>query len=112
FGFLATSQVVTAGALHDIVPGISVPAGIVLVTVPSVLIAIFGYRWIHWWQALTLPFFLVGLVAFTLVMLISHPLPHGAFALSPRPHLASFLVVVSIMAVYQLAVAPFVSDYS
>lgn len=112
FGFLATSQVITAGALHSVVPGISVPAGIAVVTVPSLLIAILGYRWIHWWQALTLPFFLVGLVVFTLMTLISHPLPAGAFSLSPSPHLATFLVVVSIMAVYQLAVAPFVSDYS
>jgi NCS1 family nucleobase:cation symporter-1 len=112
FGFLATSQVITAGALHGVVPAISLPAGIVLVTVPSVLIAVLGYRWIHWWQAVTLPFFLIALVAFTVMMLISHPLRHGAFALSARPSFASFLVVVSIMAVYQLAVAPFVSDYS
>jgi NCS1 family nucleobase:cation symporter-1 len=111
FGFLATSQVVAADALHQVAPGLGVPVGIVLVTIPSVLIAILGYRWIHLWQAVTIPLFLLALVSFTVVMVTRHPLPAGAFSLDPPP-VSTFLVVVSIMAVYQLAVAPFVSDYS
>ena len=86
-------------------------AGIVLVTIPSVIIAILGYRWIHLWQAVTIPVFLLALVSFTVVMVAGHPLPAGAFSLDPPP-VSTFLVVVSIMAVYQLAVAPFVSDYT
>jgi nucleobase:cation symporter-1, NCS1 family len=111
FGFLAASQVVAADALHQVASGLSVPAGILLVTVPSVVIAILGYRWIHLWQQVTIPLFLVALGAFTVLMVARHPLPDSAFSLDPPP-VATFLVVVSIMAVYQLAVAPFVSDYT
>ena len=46
-GYLAAQQVVQAQSLQDLVGSVSIPVWIIIVTIPAVLLAIFGYDWIH-----------------------------------------------------------------
>src|SRR6266567_898900 len=63
-GYLAASQVLQGDSMHLLVPAISVPWWIFIVTLPAVALAIYGYRWIHVTQrALTAVFGVVIAVA-------------------------------------------------
>jgi ABC-type phosphate transport system permease subunit len=46
-GFIAAELVIQAQALNGVTAALSIPQWIVLLAVPSVVIGIFGYRWIH-----------------------------------------------------------------
>jgi len=46
-GYLAAQQVVQAQSLNDLTGAVSIPVWIIIVTIPAVLLAIFGYGWIH-----------------------------------------------------------------
>src|ERR1700691_4579071 len=45
-GYLAAQQVVQAQSLNDLTGSVSIPVWIIIVTIPAVLLAIFGYGWI------------------------------------------------------------------
>src|SRR5579862_3873471 len=47
-GFIAAQLVVQAQALFELTPSLSMPQWILVLTVPSVVIGIFGYQWIHY----------------------------------------------------------------
>jgi NCS1 family nucleobase:cation symporter-1 len=111
FGFFASASALSGQTLNQLSSGISVTAGILIVTVPIAALAIFGYRYMHAWQKvaaviLTLTFALVT------VRSIAHGgLPEGAMDMS-APNWAVFLAVTAIMATYTISWAPFVADYS
>lgn len=114
FGFFASSATLAGEALNGLSGGISVPAGIVIVSVPCLALAVLGYRWLHRWQmwaalVLALVFGLVTVQC--LVEASRHGLPNGALS-TTAPDWGDFLVVVSVAATYAIAWAPFVSDYS
>src|SRR6202046_4502443 len=46
-GYLAAQQVVQAQSLNDLTSAVSIPVWIIIVTIPAVLLAIFGYGWVH-----------------------------------------------------------------
>ena len=46
-GFIAAQLVIQAQALEELVTALTIPEWILILTVPSVVIGIFGYRWIH-----------------------------------------------------------------
>src|SRR5882757_5183244 len=46
-GFIAAELVIQAQAMTGVTAALSIPAWIVILAVPSVVIGIFGYRWIH-----------------------------------------------------------------
>src|SRR6202161_3133243 len=46
-GYLAAQQVVQAQSLNDLTSAVSIPVWIIIVTIPAVLLAIFGYGWGH-----------------------------------------------------------------
>src|ERR1700712_5992764 len=50
FGFLAAQLVIQAEAMNLLVGSIGIPAWIAVLTVPVVVLAIYGYDWIHRWQ--------------------------------------------------------------
>src|ERR1700692_131566 len=45
-GYLAAQQVVQAQSLHDMTSAVSIPVWIIIVTIPAVLLAVFGYGWV------------------------------------------------------------------
>ena len=50
FGFLAAQLVIQADAMNLLVGSVSIPAWIAILTVPVVVLTIYGYDWIHRFQ--------------------------------------------------------------
>src|SRR6266702_4049811 len=46
-GFIAAELVIQAQAMTGVTAALTIPAWIVILAVPSVVIGVFGYRWIH-----------------------------------------------------------------
>jgi NCS1 family nucleobase:cation symporter-1 len=114
FGFFASSSALSGETLHALAGGISVPWAIVLLAVPMTILAVLGYKWLHYWQQIGTVVFGLTIAVVTVQVAIkagSTGLPGSSWSTTP-PSFALFLVVVSIVAVYQISWAPFVSDYS
>ena len=111
FGFFASTQVLAGETLNALTSHVSIPLAIILLTVPVLVLAILGYRWLHVWQRVATVVFAVTLAIATVQTFVGHHLPAGSLS-TKAPSWPTFLVVVSIIAVYQISWAPFVSDYS
>jgi purine-cytosine permease-like protein len=46
-GFLAAQMVLQTQSMQGVVESVSIPAWILILAVPAVIIGVFGYRWIH-----------------------------------------------------------------
>jgi NCS1 family nucleobase:cation symporter-1 len=110
-GYLAAQQVLQAQSMNLLVPHVSIPVWIIIVTVPAVAVAIFGYRWIHRIQkVLTAVFAVVIVVALIQAARYGSVLPADrGFALSSFP---TFIAVVGLFFMNMLSWSPYVSDYS
>lgn len=107
-GFFVFGAIPAGQSLHALNQGISVHLGVVIVGIPSALIAIIGYRAIHLTQRVT-----TYVVAVALVVLTIGVVAEGVPALTTADFTAGpFLLAVAIIAVYQAGFAPYVSDYS
>jgi nucleobase:cation symporter-1, NCS1 family len=111
-GYLAAQQVVQAQSLNDLTGAISIPWWIIIVTIPAVLLAIFGYGWIHRIQpVLTVLFGVALLVAVILTAISGDKLAKGMGG----THLASFPIFIAAVGLFfmnMLSWAVYVSDYS
>ena len=110
-GFFAANLVLGGQALATIVPGLPVNAGIVIIGIVSVVATIYGYRLIHaYTKILSIVSGLALVVAFILLMVNSSGVAEsaevGAFNWS------GFMGTLSVAALWQIAYAPYVSDYS
>lgn len=110
-GWFASNAVVGGQALHSLVPGISVGLAVVLLTATNIVVAVIGYRMVH----LVMRF---GTIILGGGFLISLMLTLGSGKVS-MPVLAQgdfgwagFFSVLSIAALWAVAYAPYVSDYS
>jgi len=110
-GYLAAQQVLQAQSMNLLVPGVSIPLWILIVTVPAVALAIFGYQWIHRIQkVLTAVFAVVIVVALIQAARYGSVAPTDrGFALSSFP---IFIAVVGLFFMNMLSWSPYVSDYS
>jgi nucleobase:cation symporter-1, NCS1 family len=107
-GFFAAGAIPAAQGLHDLSGGISINEGILIVGVPSLLLATVGYDLIHMWQRAGTYLFFIGFAILTVAVL-----SHGGLDWSTSGFSGgAFLLSVSIMAVFQISYAPYVSDYS
>ena len=110
-GFFAANLVLGGQSLAAIAPWLSVDGGIILVGIASVLATIFGYRLIHaYTRILTYVSGLALVVSFIWIIFV-HGIPAkfgsvGTFTWS------GFMGVVAVAALWQIAYAPYVSDYS
>ena len=110
-GFLASNLVLGGEALASIAPGMPDTPGIALVAVVSVIAAVFGYDLIHAYARVT-TYVAGGVLALTFVWIIwVHGLP-ADFLSRNAWNLSGFLSTVSTAALWQIAYAPYVSDYS
>jgi NCS1 family nucleobase:cation symporter-1 len=111
-GYLAGQQVVQAQSLQDLVSSVSIPVWIVIVTIPAVLLAIFGYHWIHRIQpVLTVLFGAALLAAVILTATSGDSLAKGMGG----THLSSFPIFIAAVGLFfmnMLSWAVYVSDYS
>lgn len=110
-GFLSSNLVLGGQALASLVPGASDAPGIALVGVLSVIAAIYGYDLIHAYTRWMT--YVSGVVlAVTVGWIIwIHGLP-ADFLTRNAFNWAGFLGTVSAAALWQIAYAPYVSDYS
>jgi NCS1 family nucleobase:cation symporter-1 len=110
-GFFAANLVFGGEAMAAVSPGISVDAGIIIIGVVSVIATIFGYRLIHAYaRVLSVAAGLALLLAFGWILMV-HGLP-GNFLETGNFNWVGFMGTISVSALWQLAYAPYVSDYS
>lgn len=109
-GFFASNIVLAGKSLHGIESSIPVPAGIVIGALGSGLIGIIGYRFIHMLNRIGTWVLGIG-IAVGFGYIATHVqstdfLTRGGF------NFAGWLATVSLSALWQIAFAPYVSDYS
>lgn len=109
-GFFASNIVLAGKSLHGVADSVPVPVGIVLGALGSGIIGIIGYRFIHVLNRIGTWVLGIGIVVgfgyiFTHVQSDDF-LTRGGFNLS------GWLATVSLAALWQIAFAPYVSDYS
>jgi nucleobase:cation symporter-1, NCS1 family len=110
-GFLASNLVLGGEALSNLAPGISDSPGIALVGVLSVVAAIYGHDLIHAYaRVMSYVCGLVLLLAFAWIIWV-HGLP-ADFLSRNSYSVAGLLGTISTAALWQIAFAPYVSDYS
>jgi len=111
-GYMAASQALQAKSMNLLVPGVTVTWWIIIVTVPALVVAIFGYRWIHQFaKIITIMLTAVIFVSLIQAALFNHGITPAArgFGLSSAP---VFLAGIAIMFMNMLSWAPYISDYS
>ncbi|WP_223734409.1 purine-cytosine permease family protein [Streptomyces purpurogeneiscleroticus] len=109
-GFFASNLVLGAQSLEQALPAVPVDAGIALGTAVSLVVTVVGYRLMHGIGRLTTWLFgavqLVGAAWIAFGGLPAGFLARGGFSLG------GFLGMVSVGVLWQIAYAPYVSDYS
>jgi NCS1 family nucleobase:cation symporter-1 len=110
-GFLASNLVLGGQALASLVPGASDAPGIALVGLISVIATIYGYDLIHAY-ARWMTYISGAVLAITVAWIIFvHGLP-ADFLQRNEFNWTGFLGTISAAALWQIAYAPYVSDYS
>jgi NCS1 family nucleobase:cation symporter-1 len=111
FGFLAAQLVIQAEAMHLLVRSISIPAWIGIAAVPTVILTIYGYDWIHCWQR-----WMTVILGITFVIVFIHAIDRGgltgAAASTRAPSVALFMAATGVFVITMASWAPYVSDYS
>jgi nucleobase:cation symporter-1, NCS1 family len=110
-GFIAACLVIQAQAMAGVTSALTIPQWIVILALPSVVIGIFGYRWIH---RVTQATAVVAGVA--LVIVFAQGLRYGALPAREttwaQPTSGLFMAGVALLVIDMLAYGPFVSDYT
>jgi nucleobase:cation symporter-1, NCS1 family len=78
----------------------------------AILLAVFGYHWLHAAQRVITWFLVAVILVYVIGLAVSGMIPPELFDLSQTFSVGPFLVVVSAATGYQLTWAFFVSDYS
>jgi nucleobase:cation symporter-1, NCS1 family len=110
-GYLAASQVLQGDSLNLLVSSVSVPVWIIIVTLPALALAIFGYRWIHSVQKVMTAVFVVVIVIAVIQAATYGSVLHQyrGTTLSSGPIL---IATIGLFFMNMLSWAPYVSDYS
>ncbi len=111
-GFIAGQLVIQAQAMTGVIGSISIPAWILILTVPAVIIGIFGYRWIHRVMQATAVVVGVSLVIMFIQGLRYGSLSPAELSFSARPSVGLFLAGTALLVIDLLTFGPFVSDYT
>ena len=110
-GFMSSNLVLGGEAIASIAPGLSVTPGIALVGVLSAVAAIYGYDLIHAYARV------MSYVAGTVLVIAAawiiwvHGLPANFFSRNSL-NMPGLMGTVSAAALWQIAYAPYVSDYT
>ncbi|PSR24907.1 nucleobase:cation symporter-1, NCS1 family [Sulfobacillus thermosulfidooxidans DSM 9293] len=107
--FAATNIVMAGQAFQAVYHG-SVNLWAAIMTIPMILIAIFGYDWIHYGFRYATWLYSIVFIVLTIMLLVhglpAHDLAHGKFTWG------NFFLALSIYATWQISYSPYVSDYS
>jgi NCS1 family nucleobase:cation symporter-1 len=110
-GFNVFNTIISGLALSTVLPGIPSQVSIPLMAALALVLTLGGYDWIHFVQKWGTYIFLPVFGVFTVGVILTAKLPAeqlstAGFQLTP------FLVVLIVVAAYQVSQAPYVSDYS
>jgi len=112
FGYTAAQTVLQGQAMNVVVPSVSILAWLFIFTVPTIVIAVFGYDWIHRWARwATLALIVTVVVMFIQALQFDHGLP-AAETSWKAPSFALFALIVAIYLILIASWAPNISDYS
>ncbi|MBN3857128.1 cytosine permease [Paraburkholderia sp. Ac-20340] len=110
-GFFASNLVLGGQALASLTPAVTVNNGVLVVGALSLVATIFGYNLIHaYTRLMTWLSGLVLVLTFAWIIFV-HGLPADFFTKNSA-NLTGFLGTISVAALWQIAYAPYVSDYS
>lgn len=110
-GFLASNIVLGGQSLHTIAPGINQNFLITLIAVISVIATIFGHDLIHAYARILTVASGAALLLTFIWMVFVHGLPAGVLHMNSFT-LPGFCSMISVGALWQIAYAPYVSDYT
>jgi len=110
-GFLASNYVLGGQSLGTIIPGVPQNALIVGVAAISLIATIFGHDLIHAYARFLTYASGAALLLTFIYMVFVHGLPAGVLHLNAFT-LAGFCSMISVGALWQIAYAPYVSDYT
>lgn len=109
-GFIAAELVIQAQAMSGVSTALSMPQWIVVLAVPSAVVGIVGYRWIH--RVMQATAVIVGVaVVVMLAQGLQHSLPASETTLG-RPSAGLFAAGVALLVIDMLSFGPFTADYS
>jgi NCS1 family nucleobase:cation symporter-1 len=110
-GFLASNIVLSGESLHTILPGMNETLLLVIIAALSGIATVFGHDLIHAFaRFLTYASGAALLLSFVWMVFV-HGLPAGVIARNAFS-LAGFCSMISVGALWQIAYAPYVSDYT
>lgn len=109
-GFFASNLVVAAQSFAAVFSGVSVDAGIIVCAAIALIVAIFGYDLVRKMMGI-FSVFIGVLVVISIVIVLSNPATFETTA-DLGYNTAGFFGMLAIGVTWQLAYAPYVSDYS
>lgn len=109
-GFYAAGVVLGAQALYELAK-VPVTAGIVVLSLASTVVAVFGYNLIHRFERY-LSYLVAAVFLVLTVLLVTRHHPAEITPVSTGFALGPFLLAVSVPAISQLGFAPYVADYA
>jgi NCS1 family nucleobase:cation symporter-1 len=107
--FLAIGIVLSGQGFQDVF-GWSLNGWMIILTIPTLLLAIYGYDLINRYQKYQTWLFIVVFLGLTVFMFV-HGVPNGGLS-AGKLRGGPFLLTLSVVASYQITYAPYVSDYS
>jgi NCS1 family nucleobase:cation symporter-1 len=107
--FLAV-DIVLAGQGFQAVFGWSLDGWMAILTIPMLVLAIYGYDFINRYNKYQTWLFIAVFLGLTVYMFV-HGVPHDGLS-AGKFTFGSFLLSTSIVAAYQITYAPYVSDYT
>ena len=111
-GFYASGVIIAAQSLNMLF-GTSTTVGIVIVTVLSLTLVLFGYKMMHLVGRIVTPIYIAVFGLLTVALIVhwgSFPTHHAAAATTFQ--ITPFMLIVSIVAAYYISYGPYVADYS
>ncbi len=111
-GFIAAQLVVQAQSLFAITTALTIPEWILILAVPSVIVGIVGYRWIHYVMQGTALLLGVSMIIMLIQGLTYHTSLSASETSMAHPPLGLFCAAVALLVIDMLSYGPFVSDYS
>lgn len=110
-GFFASNLVLVGQAVSNLSPSVTVDEGVIAVGLLSLIASIYGYNLIHaYTRIMTWCSGGALLLAFIWVVFV-HGIPERALTMG-SPTFSGMLGTISVAALWQIACAPYVSDYS
>jgi NCS1 family nucleobase:cation symporter-1 len=110
-GFFASNLVLAGQSLNVISSHVSINTGIIVVAAVSAVVTIVGYDLIHAYARL-MTYAAGAALLLTFIWIVGvHHLSHN-FGSFGKPSVVGFMGTVTVAALWQIAYAPYVSDYS